>query len=45
MAYIWTEIDYKLKAIDPNYVPIEERSLEEKEKAYDSLFDDEEDDD
>jgi hypothetical protein len=45
MAYIWTEIDYKLKAIDPNYVPIEERSPEEQEKAYDSLFDDEEDDD
>lgn len=46
MAYVWTEIDYKLKAIDPDYVPIEERSPEEQKKAYDRIFDwDEEDDD
>ena len=39
MAYVWKDIDYKLKAIDPSYVPIEERSPEEQEEAYDRSFD------
>ena len=45
MAYVWKEIGYKLKEINPNYIPIEERSKEEQEDAYDRLFDwdDEED--
>lgn len=45
MAYVWTEIDYKLKAIAPNYIPIEERSHAEQEKAYDRIFDGDEEDD
>ena len=45
MAYVWTEIDYKLKAICPNYVPIEERTPEEQEAAYDSTFDWDDDED
>ena len=28
-----------MKEIDPNYVPIEERSKEEQEEAYDRMFD------
>ena len=43
MAYVWKDIDYKLKAIDPSYVPIEERSPEEQEEAYDRIFDWDED--
>lgn len=35
----------KIKKIVPNWKPIEERTKEEQEEAYDSLFDDEEDDD
>ncbi len=42
--YQWTEIDYKLKEIDPSYVPIEERTKEEQEEAYDRAFDWDDDD-
>lgn len=44
MAYIWKDIDYELKAIDPSYVPIEERTPEEQEKAYDRICDLDKDD-
>ena len=37
--YKWTEFDYKMKEIWPYYVPIEERSPEEQEEAYDRAFD------
>lgn len=42
--YQWTEIDYKIKEIDPSYVPIEERSEKEQEEAYDRAFDWEDED-
>lgn len=37
--YQWTETDKKLAEIIPDYVPLELRSKEEQEKAYDDMFD------
>lgn len=41
--YVWNEFDYKLAAIDPNYVPFEEMTKEEQEEAVDRMFDDDDD--
>ena len=39
MAYVWTDIDYALKEINPYYVPIEERAPEDQEIAHDRACD------
>lgn len=43
--YKWTELDYELKKIiGDSYVPLEERTPEEQEAAYDAMFDWEDED-
>ena len=37
--YVWQEIDYKLKEINPNYVPFELLSMDEQERLIDLSFD------
>ena len=37
--YQWTEIEKELAKIIPGYVPLELRSKEEQEEAYDRVFD------
>jgi len=39
MEYKWTDIDYKLKELYPDYVPFELKSKEEQEESYDNSFD------
>lgn len=39
MKYEWAWIDYKLKELSPNYIPIEELTAEEQEEAWDRIFD------